>query len=58
MVASKRGAPVRRKARASLRIAVAADVTAANPMGTDGFEFVEYTAPDDFRRSICDGSSC
>ena len=46
MVASKRGAQVRRKARASLRIAVAADVTAANPMGTDGFEFVEYTAPD------------
>ena len=28
------------------RRATAAGITATNPMGTDGFEFVEYTAPD------------
>ena len=42
----KRIAPVRRKAAAQARAGLPAAVTATNPMGTDGFEFVEYTAPD------------
>jgi 4-hydroxyphenylpyruvate dioxygenase len=40
----KRPAPTSKKPTA--RAAVPAQITAINPMGTDGFEFVEYTAPD------------
>src|ERR1700722_3428181 len=32
--------------RSAMRNIGAAAATSANPMGTDGFEFVEYTAPD------------
>ncbi len=46
MATSKRTAPPRRASSAPRRARIAAGVTAANPMGTDGFEFVEYTAPD------------
>jgi 4-hydroxyphenylpyruvate dioxygenase-like putative hemolysin len=34
------------RARQSRRLTVNAELTSSNPMRTDGFEFVEYAAPD------------
>jgi 4-hydroxyphenylpyruvate dioxygenase len=42
--AADRKAPSRRPRQAA--VAVPSGITQLNPMGTDGFEFVEYTAPD------------
>ena len=47
-VAARRRAAAAPAAKAKIRRAAAAPpaITKINPMGTDGFEFVEYTAPD------------
>src|SRR4030088_3039057 len=36
----------RRSHMAGIKAPEVAEIDAVNPMGTDGFEFVEYTAPD------------
>ncbi len=42
---ARAAAPLRSK-KPTARAAGPAQISAINPMGTDGFEFVEYTAPD------------
>ena len=38
---------------ASVNGTTVAEIDKINPMGTDGFEFVEYTAPDPARSARC-----